>query len=323
MTQRGSPRVGRVSNHATPRACVSGAVSYAPRMSDDSSPGTPNPRDAHPRGSAVGRPVAPVTMVLIAICVAIAILSALTGGGESWTHWLYISENPFVPWLAISRKAAAMGMLPAFLPEVMHGQVWRLFTPVLMHAPILGFGILHILFNMFWLRDLGTLLEVRHRSKAFLGLVIAIAIGSNLLQYAIKGPYFVGMSGVVYGLLGYIWMQSRLNPGFGFELNSQTVTFMLIWLGAGFTGMLGPIANWAHVGGIAMGAGIGAIAAWRSGAGELLARRREFRAALAPASDSLHRCRACGRTERTNPELEFRVSGQDGEEYCAEHLPGR
>ena len=97
-----------------------------------------------------------------------------------------------------------------------------------MHASILGFGILHIPFNMFWLRDLGTLIEVRHRSRAFLALVIAIAIGSNLLQYAVKGPFFVGMSGVVYGLLGYIWVQGKMNPAFGFELNSQTLMFMMI-----------------------------------------------------------------------------------------------
>ena len=291
-------------------------------MSDDS-PGTPNPRDAHERGTVVGGPVAPVTMVMIAICVAIAILSAVTGGGESWTHWLYISENPFVPWLAISQRAASLGMVPAFLPEVLHGQIWRLVTPILMHASILGFGVMHILFNMFWLRDLGTLLEVRHRSLAFVGLVIAIAIGSNLLQYSIAGPNFVGMSGVVYGLLGYIWVQGKMNPGFGFELNAQTVIIMMIWLVAGFTGRLGPIANWAHLGGLVMGAGIGAIAAWRGGAGEVISRRRQYRAALAPANEALHRCKACSRTELTSPDLEFRVSGTDGEEYCAEHLPAK
>jgi GlpG protein len=292
-------------------------------MSDDSSPGAPNPRDAHPHRPNANRPVAPVTMVLIAICVSIAILAAITGGGATWTGWLLISDGYFPPWLQIPRQLALQGAQSGFLPEVQHGQVWRLFTPVLMHASILGFGILHILFNMFWLRDLGTLIEVRHRSRAFLALVIAIAIGSNLLQYTVKGPFFVGMSGVVYGLLGYIWVQGKMNPAFGFELNSQTLMFMMVWLVAGFTGMLGPIANFAHLGGLIMGAGIGAIAAWRSGAGDMIIRRREFRAAIAPVTDALHRCRTCGRTDRTNPELDFRVSSADGEEYCADHLPAK
>jgi hypothetical protein len=49
------------------------------------------------------------------------------------------------------------------------------------------------------------------------------------------------------------------------------------------------------------------------------ARLRKFR----PAEEStVHRCAKCGRTEASDPELDFRVSA-DGEEYCAEHLPGR
>ena len=38
--------------------------------------------------------------------------------------------------------------------------------------------------------------------------------------------------------------------------------------------------------------------------------------------DSFHRCAHCGRTDSTDPELEFRVSG-DGREYCGDHLPQR
>ena len=294
-------------------------------MPDDSSSGAPNPRDAKPRRGGGGfdgfgmMASAPVTIGLIAICVVIFVFSGFgTAARDSWAHWLYISDNPFVPWLAVSRRAAAYGIQPAFLPEVLHGQVWRLVTPILMHG-----SILHILFNMFWLRDLGTLLETRHGSRGLVLLVLATGIGSNLLQYAIAGPNFLGMSGVVYGLLGYIWVQGRLNPAFGFELNSQTVMIMAAWLVLGFTGWLGSLANWAHVGGLIMGTGIGAIAAWRSGAGEMLARRREFRAALTPSTEALHRCKVCGRSEATNPELEFRVAGRDGEEYCLDHLPGK
>jgi membrane associated rhomboid family serine protease len=40
------------------------------------------------------------------------------------------------------------------------------------------------------------------------------------------------------------------------------------------------------------------------------------------AEEALHRCTTCGRTERTNPDLDFRVT-EGGSEYCVEHLPGR
>lgn len=54
---------------------------------------------------------------------------------------------------------------------------------------------------------------------------------------------------------------------------------------------------------------------------EIAARRAKFQATNV-ASGTLHRCEACGRTEASNPELDFRVSA-DGNEYCADHLPKR
>lgn len=52
------------------------------------------------------------------------------------------------------------------------------------------------------------------------------------------------------------------------------------------------------------------------------ARRRAKFEAAKEVDATLHRCETCGRTEVSDPELEFRVS-RDGKEYCVEHLPGR
>jgi hypothetical protein len=49
-------------------------------------------------------------------------------------------------------------------------------------------------------------------------------------------------------------------------------------------------------------------------------RQRAFASASVPEDQALHRCAICSRTERTNPELDFRV-GRDGNDYCMEHLP--
>lgn len=46
-------------------------------------------------------------------------------------------------------------------------------------------------------------------------------------------------------------------------------------------------------------------------------RLRRFQAA---SETTLHRCASCGRTELSDPDLEFRVTGS-GEEFCREHLP--
>ncbi|MEO6182356.1 MAG: rhomboid family intramembrane serine protease, partial [Verrucomicrobiota bacterium] len=148
------------------------------------------------------------------------------------------------------------------LQEIRSGQVWRIFTPMFIH-----FGIMHIVFNMLWLRDLGSMIEAREGSWRLLLLVLLTAAGSNLAQYLISipslptmsggRPNFGGMSGVVYGLLGYMWMRGKLDPASGLFLHKSTVTMMLIWLVVCFTGLLGPIANLAHLFGLLIGMGAG------------------------------------------------------------------
>lgn len=49
-------------------------------------------------------------------------------------------------------------------------------------------------------------------------------------------------------------------------------------------------------------------------------RRSKFKAASMPETAAFHTCVVCGRTEISNPELEFRIA-TDGKEYCTDHLP--
>ena len=115
--------------------------------------------------------------------------------------------------------------------DICAGQVWRLITPAFMHG-----GWLHILFNMMWMVDLGRRIEPIKGSARFIGLVLGIAVISNVAQaswYAISpwevetgnGPahfeYFLGMSGVVSGLFGYAWMCGRYRPYERIFVNQQ------------------------------------------------------------------------------------------------------
>ncbi|MCP4413237.1 MAG: rhomboid family intramembrane serine protease, partial [Gammaproteobacteria bacterium] len=90
------------------------------------------------------------------------------------------------------------------LAEIFSGQIWRLLTPVFLH-----FMVIHILFNMMWLWDLGGLVEKRQSALFLLFFVVSIGIMSNVIQFLASGPAFGGMSGVVYGLLGYTWIRSQ------------------------------------------------------------------------------------------------------------------
>ena len=134
------------------------------------------------------------------------------------------------------------------LPEIRQGELWRLFTPMFIH-----FGPIHILCNMLWLRDLGSMIEARQSPWCLAGLVLVFAACSNVAQYYTGGPNFCGMSGVVYGLLGYIWIRGRFDPASGLYLHPSTVVMMIAWFFLCFTRVFGPIANTAHSVGLGMG----------------------------------------------------------------------
>jgi len=128
-------------------------------------------------------------------------------------------------------------------------QVWRLFTPALLH-----FSVLHIVFNLLWWWYLGGQIENKiSTSKLFVLFILASSL-PNLLQYFMTGPAFGGLSGVVYGLLGYFWILGKYNPQAGLSLPPAYIGFMLVWLVAGFFDLLGvPVANGAHLGGLLVG----------------------------------------------------------------------
>lgn len=133
--------------------------------------------------------------------------------------------------------------------SIRQGEAWRLFSPIVLH-----FGIAHILFNMFWLRDLGSLFEARLGSGYFTAFVLVVAAASNSAQYLhTSQPIFGGMSGVNYALIGYCWIRGRFDPSAGIHLDGQSLMIALVWFFACFTGWVGPIANTAHTAGLIAG----------------------------------------------------------------------
>ena len=74
------------------------------------------------------------------------------------------------------------------------------------------------------------------------------------------------MSGVIYGLLGYIVIWNRCRPAQSFPLANGVAVVMIVWLLlciAGFTELLGvgAVANTAHVSGLLLGIVLGLAAA--------------------------------------------------------------
>jgi len=186
--------------------------------------------------------IGPVSAGLIGICVALALLSNF-GSNTKALQYFFITDFH-------------SGLYYLTLPEVRHGQVWRLITPIFLH-----FGFLHLLFNMMWLKDLGSIIEQRLSSLYLLLMVVVIGILSNLAQFYWSGPQFGGMSGVIYGLLGYMWIRGRYDPGSGLSLNQSVVVMMIVWFFLCLFGVIGHVANTAHGAGLVIGMLWGFIAA--------------------------------------------------------------
>lgn len=197
----------------------------------------------------VNRPAVPhglLTIALILVSVAVTV-STRMGANRPLTRKLQITE---------SRVEGRYMKWNNTFSEIRQGQVWRIFTPMFLH-----FNIMHILFNMLWLKDLGRIIEAHKGTWLLLALVLAIAGLSNMAQFLWHGPGFGGMSGVVFGLLGYIWMQGKFNPASQLHLQQQTVTFMIVWFVVCLTGLVGPVANMAHGAGAVVGIIWGFLAA--------------------------------------------------------------
>ena len=141
------------------------------------------------------------------------------------------------------------GIFKALSFKLSWKEPWRIFTPVFMH-----FSFLHILFNMLWMKDLGSVLEFTKGKAYFLFFCVIVGSLSNLAQGFIVGPNFGGMSGIVYGFVGYTWAKAYLDPAFEFKLPKRDYLILFGFYLLCYTGLIGKIANVAH--GVGLGLGI-------------------------------------------------------------------
>ena len=190
---------------------------------------------------------APATKTFIAIAVGFYLLSSLGMREELYE--------------ALAQSNQLVGL----------GEWWRIFTPVLLHAP----GITHILFNMWALWVLGPQIERGVGTGPFVGVYLASAGMGGAFMYLMGDPnaIAVGASGAIFGLFG-IWLNwavRRRNTAHGRMLLRQ-IGFLLLLNGA-LPFIIPGIAWEAHLGGLVAGFLIG----------ELWSRARDVRSRVAVA----------------------------------------
>ncbi len=184
----------------------------------------------------------PITALMIGVSLLIFALSGVLGD-------LLVVALTIVP-VGISGGQLVYGSLA---DTVLGGQVWRLLSPAFLH-----FGWMHLIFNLMWVWYFGRQIELLQGSKTMLLLLLVAGIGANLAQYVTGTVLFGGMSGVVYALLGHVWLMSRRVPNSGFFVPQMLVVFMLGWMVFTMTDIastvgFGNVANEAHLGGLLVG----------------------------------------------------------------------
>ncbi len=156
------------------------------------------------------------------------------------------------------------GKGPQFVPveeTFASGEYWRFVTPAFLH-----FGIFHVVFNSLWLWEFGRRVELVSGRSAYLVLMLTLASGSNAGQYLWDGPVlFGGLSGVVYGLVGYVWIRNRIAPQPVLNVQPGIIYMLIGWLLVCLFGIVdvfinGGVANGAHVSGLLIGMLAGALA---------------------------------------------------------------
>lgn len=150
---------------------------------------------------------------------------------------------------------------PPLFEEIRRGELWRLFTPALLH-----YDLFHILFNMLWLIVLGRQMEEALGKFRYLLFILIAAAISNSAQYLMSGSNFIGYSGVISAMILFIWKRQQVAPWEGYLLQRSTVLFVALFVFAvlgvqlisfalevyGSRGFVAGIANTAHLsGGIA------------------------------------------------------------------------
>ncbi len=201
-----------------------------------------------------GGKMPPLTLTLLILCILVGLLTNFSNPGRSneigstlVQQLSFVSQDDY-------RES---GEDPA--ASLQRGQVWRAITPIFLHI-----GIIHLAMNMFMFVSFGRMVERWVGTPRFALMVLVLAILPNLLQglspeWMHGNPIFGGISGVLYGLFGFVWVRTSLNPSHGISI---PYPFVVILVGLIVVGLSGMVPNWrladlCHLGGLLVGAAFG------------------------------------------------------------------
>lgn len=182
-----------------------------------------------------GRKLDVVRLVIVACVVLYAGALALAPSG--------IASGGFLEFLAPdSRALFRLGMTSG--PLLRDGWWWTLLTAIYLHG-----GLLHIFFNLMWVRNLGPAVDQAWGpARAFVIFSIAGAVGF-LVSDVVAGVPSIGASGSIFGLLAALIVFGRRHGHV--SLTGQLWQWAVVMFVLGF--VMSHVNNFAHAGGFAGG----------------------------------------------------------------------
>lgn len=234
---------------------------------------------------------------------------------------------------------------------ILHGQIWRLVSWIFMPSTTLDFfGLLFLLCVLMWGSSLESFLGTFRMNVFLWGGVILSDIGGILIYVLTK--FTLGTGASIYLSSYYLLMtmllalamcmpEGEVRLYFVLPIKMKwMLVFELLYLGyIVFQTFANTLSVYSGVIGLVIGL-IGSAQIILAVANMFLffrasktrishkqrKRQKEFRAQFSqprPGSGiSQHKCAICGRTEITNPELQFRYCSKctGNKEYCQDHL---
>lgn len=136
------------------------------------------------------------------------------------------------------------------LPVLGYGRWWTLLSAAWLHG-----GVLHILFNMMWVRHLSPLTADIYGASRLVIIYTASSFTGFLLSTVAGTPLTLGASAPLFGLFGaLVWAGRRTGSS---ELGRQALMFAVILM---VFGLIWPgVDNFAHVGGFVGGFATGLV----------------------------------------------------------------
>ena len=181
-----------------------------------------------------------VTPLISAACVVLYVASLLLDPAAALRP-----RGPFDLLAPSGWALDRLGMTGA-LPWAL-GRWWTLVTAIYLHG-----GVLHILFNVLWIRQLGPAVQELYGGPRLAVIFTLSGAAGFALSNTLGVPFTIGASGAIFGLLGAIVAYGRQRGGvFGAMVLRQYGQWALVLF---IFGLLMPgVDNFAHAGGFVGG----------------------------------------------------------------------